>query len=236
LINKRKVKARTLTIPMEITDPALVRAYAHPLRRQILGLLDDRTASPREIATELGAPLSNTAYHVRQLAALGLVELVSRTASRGAIEHHYTARVRPVTTDEAWAQLPEIVKRAVIDGWLQQTITHVMAAAEEGGFNRASTHHTRTAGPLDSKGWATVASELERALKRVEDAMEESRARLAKDPKAEALDATIVLMHFEGPSAEAVAQTRMGQRPQHHDRAPNPSELELDESVPPAMR
>src|SRR5256714_7732515 len=145
--------AGAVTAPIDITDPKLVRAYAHPLRRQILGLLDNRTASPSEIAEELGTPLSNTSYHVRQLLALGLVELVRRTARRGAIEHHYTARVRPITTDEAWAQLPEIVKRAVIDGWLQQTISHLLAAAEEGGFNREDTHHTRSAGPLDEKGW-----------------------------------------------------------------------------------
>lgn len=218
-----------MTIPMEITDPTLVRAYAHPLRRQILGLLDDRTASPSEIATELGSPLSNTSYHVRQLHALGLVELVSRTASRGAIEHHYTARVRPVTTDKAWAELPEIVKRAVMDGWLQQTITHVMAAAEAGGFSRASTHHTRTAGAVDETGWKVIASMLEKTLKRVEEVVEESRARLAENPDSEAIDATVVLMHFEGPSAGAVAQRRVTDR---HPAAAKAEELQLDDKAP----
>jgi DNA-binding transcriptional ArsR family regulator len=235
MINKTKVEESVLTIPMEITDPALVRAYAHPLRRQILGLLDNRTASPREIATELGAPLSNTAYHVRQLAALGLVELVSRTASRGAIEHHYTARVRPVTTDEAWAQLPEIVKRSVVDGWLQQTLTHVMAAAEEGGFNRPATHHTRTAGALDEKGWAVVASELERALRRVETAVDESRARLEKDPSAKSVEATVVLMHFEAPSVDAVA-TQRKRKTEPHEAAGDAGDLDLDDTVPRVVR
>ena len=94
-----------MTVPIEITDPRLARAYAHPLRIQILALLDNRIASPREIAEELGSPLSNTAYHVRQLVGLGLVELVRRTARRGAIEHHYTARVRPTITDEGWEKL-----------------------------------------------------------------------------------------------------------------------------------
>ena len=69
-----------MTIPLDITDARIVRAYAHPLRIHILGLLDNRVASPREIAAELGTPLSNTAYHVRQLVALGLVELVGRRA------------------------------------------------------------------------------------------------------------------------------------------------------------
>ena len=71
-----------LTVPIDITDAKLAKAYAHPLRIQILGLLDNRIASPREIAAELGTPLSNTSYHVRQLVSLGFVELVGRRASR----------------------------------------------------------------------------------------------------------------------------------------------------------
>ena len=188
-----------MTIAIDITDPKLVRAYAHPLRIQILGLLDNRVASPREIAAELGTPLSNTSYHVRQLASLGLVELVKRTARRGAIEHHYTAKVRPTITDEGWAQLSDIMKRAVVDGWLQQAIAHVVAAAEEGGFHRDDAHHSRTAGRLDEKGWKTISRELARTLKRVEQAVEESEARLAQKPHVESLDATVVLMQFVGP-------------------------------------
>jgi DNA-binding transcriptional ArsR family regulator len=214
-----------LTVPIDISDPTLVRAYAHPLRRQILGLLDNRIASPSEIAAELGTPLSNTSYHVRQLLALGLVELVSRTARRGAIEHHYTAKVRPTTTDEAWDQLPDIVKRAVIDGWLQQIIKHLLAAAVDGGFDRNGTHHTRTVGPLDEKGWKTISRELSRTLKRVDEAIEESRERIDADPETPAVDATVVLMQFEGPAP----QNSTG-RPRRRKKAEDLTELELDEA------
>jgi DNA-binding transcriptional ArsR family regulator len=127
-----------VTLLIDITDPRLVKAYAHPLRIHILGLLDNRVASPSEIAQELGTPLSNTSYHVRQLASLGLVELVDRATRRGAIEHYYTASFRPKITDEGWAALPSIVKRAVIGGGLQQAIAHIVAAAESGGWDRAA--------------------------------------------------------------------------------------------------
>ncbi|MBV9212474.1 MAG: hypothetical protein JOZ25_02385, partial [Actinobacteria bacterium] len=39
-----------LTVPVDITDPRIAKAYAHPLRIHILGMLDDRVASPSEIA------------------------------------------------------------------------------------------------------------------------------------------------------------------------------------------
>ena len=65
------------------------KALAHPLRARILDSLEHGTRSPRELADELGEPLANVSYHVRQLATFGLIELVATTPRRGAIEHHY---------------------------------------------------------------------------------------------------------------------------------------------------
>lgn len=217
-----------MTIPLDITDPKLVRAYAHPLRIRILGLLDNRTASPSEIATELGTPLSNTSYHVRQLVALGLVELVGRTARRGAIEHHYTARVRPTITDAGWAKLPDIVKRAVVEGWLQQTIAHVVNAAQAGGFHRDDAHHSRTAGRVDDEGWSELSRELALMLERAERIVEESEARLDRDPGKRAVDVTTVLMQFERPEEQPISSPA---KPGARTRSRGP-ELQLDDAPP----
>src|SRR3954465_80381 len=59
----------------DIGDPRLVKALAHPLRVQILSVLEERTASPSDLAEELGAPLGNVSYHVRTLTDLGLLKL-----------------------------------------------------------------------------------------------------------------------------------------------------------------
>jgi DNA-binding transcriptional ArsR family regulator len=69
----------TVTLTDDITDPRLAKALAHPLRLEILRHLGDRTASPSEIAAEIGAPLTNVSYHVRKLRALGLIKLVRKT-------------------------------------------------------------------------------------------------------------------------------------------------------------
>ena len=36
-----------MTVPVDITDPRIAKAYAHPLRIHILGMLDDRVANNR---------------------------------------------------------------------------------------------------------------------------------------------------------------------------------------------
>jgi DNA-binding transcriptional ArsR family regulator len=204
-----------LTIPIDITDARLVKAYAHPLRIEILSLLDNRVASPKQIATELDTPLPNTAYHVRQLAQLGLVELVRRTVRGGAVEHHYTTKVRPTIPDEVWATLPDIVKRAAVGGALQQALSEMIRAVDEGGFSRDDAHLTRTPARLDAKGWRALARELHRSLKRIDAIVTETEARLDKDPEAETVEAMTVMALFERPSVDddgAVTQPGAGTR------------------------
>jgi DNA-binding transcriptional ArsR family regulator len=188
-----------LTIPIDITDARLVKAYAHPLRIEILRLLDNRVASPKELAEELGAPLPNTAYHVRQLATLGLVELVRRTVRGGAVEHHYTTRVRPTIPEELWATLPEVVKRAATGDAVEQTLAEMASAVNQDGFGRDDAHLTRTAARLDARGWDAMAKELRRALDRIGKVVADAEERLAKDPDAEAVEAMAVMALFERP-------------------------------------
>jgi DNA-binding transcriptional ArsR family regulator len=70
----------------------LARATAHPLRisiLEILGLDGGRTMSPSELSLELQIPLSNTNYHVTELAKADLIALVRQRQVRGATEHFY---------------------------------------------------------------------------------------------------------------------------------------------------
>lgn len=180
---------------VDISDPKLAKAYSHPLRIHILELLDGRVASPRELADELGAPLSNTSYHVRQLVSLGLVELVGRTARRGAIEHHYTSKGKPTFSDDGWGALPSIIKRTILLDAIKKAIAEMARAAEEGGFERPDIHYTRTVAKLDRQAWTDVSRQLRETLERIEQIVEESAER--DDEEAE--PSTIILMHFAGP-------------------------------------
>ena len=198
-----------MTVPVDITDARLIKAFAHPLRIQILSLLDNRVASPKEIAEELDTPLPNTAYHVRQLASLGLVKLVRRTARGGAIEHHYTAKIRPIIPDEVWAELPEIVRRSFTTGGLQQALPLLLKAADSGGFLDEHSHFSRTPARLDRKGWTAISRELLKTMERIQKLAAESEARLAKDPSNDdGLTANVMMAFFEEPSRKVVEERR----------------------------
>lgn len=205
---RSKVPRALVTVPVDITDARLIKAYAHPLRLQILSLLDNRVASPKQIAEELDTPLPNTAYHVRQLASLGLVELVRRTARGGAIEHHYTAKIRPTIPDHVWADLPEIVKHAFTSGALRQAIPRLLEAADAGGFLDERSHFSRTPARIDAKGWKAISAELLKTLTRVERIIDESEARLAKDSGHDGITANLVIAFFEEAERKVVEDRR----------------------------
>jgi DNA-binding transcriptional ArsR family regulator len=200
-----------------IDDPRYVKALSHPLRVRILALLQERTASPRELAEWLGATLGTVSYHVRALHDFGLIELVRTTQVRGAIAHHYRALERPRISDEAWGAAAPIVKQAAIGAVLQTVDEYARASAAAGGFDRTDAHLTRTNLRLDAKGWAQAAKASERLLAELGEIEEQAAARLEEDPHAEdAFDAALVLMLFE--SVKLTQPEADGARPKRRSR------------------
>jgi DNA-binding transcriptional ArsR family regulator len=195
----------------DITDPSLAKALAHPLRTRILAALEGRTASPSELAGELDAPLGVVSYHVRRLVTLGFLKLVKREPRRGAVEHYYTATSRPRITNDAWGQLPAIVKHASIKAAVDQIGAYVAAGAAEGGFDSSDAHITRSPITVDEQGWHALARELDNLLERIAKIEVASRKRLARANHAGEQEATVVLMLFNSPT-EVPEETA----PSHH--------------------
>jgi DNA-binding transcriptional ArsR family regulator len=180
-----------------LNDPSLVRALAHPLRARLLGILQERRASPRELAEELDAPLGNVSYHVRILASLKLIKLVKKTPRRGAIEHHYEAVSGAEISDRAWGETPGIVKQAMVTSALQEVGRSVNEAAALGGFERTDAHLTRTRLTLDERGWRELGGALKRLLDRAERIQEQSSERLKRSNHQGELHGSLVMMLFE---------------------------------------
>lgn len=60
---------------IELTDPAALRAIAHPVRLGLVGLLRrEGPLTASEAGRRLGESSGSTSYHLRQLARFGLVE------------------------------------------------------------------------------------------------------------------------------------------------------------------
>jgi len=187
----------------EIDDARLVKGLAHPLRIAILRALEDRTASPSEIAEEIEAPLGNVSYHVRFLARLGLVELAGTRPRRGAVEHYYRAVARMQVSQEAWERVPLPVRDAVLSSALDDVARSVAAAAAAGGFSHQQAQATRVQVTLDHRGMSELAEAVQELHRRAVELGRESEERIARreagEPAANGhapVDAGLVLMLY----------------------------------------
>jgi DNA-binding transcriptional ArsR family regulator len=181
-----------------IEDPRYVKAMSHPLRVRILAMLDERKASPNQLAGWLGASLGTVAYHVRTLEQLGLIELVDETRVRGAVEHHYRARQRPNVTAEGWAQAPPIAKQAAVGSSLDVIAEYARVSAAAGGFDRRDAHLARVLYKLDGRGFTQLSKAISKLLEQADKIEASAAERIAKDPHAEHIvEAGLGVLLFE---------------------------------------
>jgi DNA-binding transcriptional ArsR family regulator len=155
-------------------DEALLRAISHPLRHRLLGMLDGRIASPNQLARELGLPLGRVSYHIRLLSDLGAIELVRTEPRRGALEHFYRAVTSVWFSEGDWAKLPRSARRGVLGQNLQQIFTDVTAAADNGGFDNASSLVLRAPLRLDEAGMQEISGLLRSAIERARELSREA--------------------------------------------------------------
>ena len=185
---------------LDLVDPRIAKALSHPMRARILGILDERVASPNEIADTIGERLPNVSYHVRALLDLGCIELVDTAQRRGAIEHYYRAIVRPFFSDRDWKRLPRSGRQAISDAALKIVWEDVSTALKEGTFERRSDRHlSHNDVTLDEQGWKEVAKLLNGMITEVQRIESASSARLKKSGD-EGIAATVVAMQFEMPA------------------------------------
>jgi DNA-binding transcriptional ArsR family regulator len=181
----------------DITDPKVAKALAHPLRTRVLAALEDRTASPSQLAIELDVSLGVLSYHVRRLTSLGFLRLVKRVPRRGAVEHYYTATARPRVTDKAWEATPSIVKQSMLGASLDQLGAMVTEAAATGGFDAPESRISRVRVTVDEQGWRELSKELAESEKRIEAIERESQRRLDGATNDGSRVATAVAMLFQ---------------------------------------
>ncbi len=85
---------------IELTDARALRAYAHPIRMKLVGLLRRKGELTATQAAELlGESTGTTSFHLRQLAKYGLVE----EAGGG------TGRQKPWRATALFTQIPDFV-------------------------------------------------------------------------------------------------------------------------------
>lgn len=200
-----KTNSKTKTKIRDIVDQQLVKALAHPLRAQILAILNERVASPNELSQELGEGLSQVSYHVKVLRDYECIELVKTEPRRGAVEHYYRGMKRSFLNDVNWEGLSPSAKEGISVAGVRMIMSEAIGALGAGTFDaRDDSHLSCTPVIVDEQGWGELSSVLAKALEQVLEIQAKSAGRLAESRK-NGIPATIAMLGFESPSAEKKA-------------------------------
>jgi predicted ArsR family transcriptional regulator len=158
-----------MTDRVELTDPRSLRAYAHPIRMALLGLL--RREGPKtatDAATTIGESVASCSFHLRQLAKYGLVEEVEGVRGRSkpwrATAHDTSWRSD--SEDPEMAAAATVLERQFLDHYFRQARAWLDRRGEESGA-------WRRAGQSSDFLVHLTAAEARRVSERVEAIVEE---------------------------------------------------------------
>jgi hypothetical protein len=183
-------------------EQIVAKAFAHPLRVQILIILNERVASPNLLAQELDQSLNLVAYHVRVLEKYDCIELVDTKQRRGATEHFYRATRRQFLSDAEWSRMPDVLRPAVSGAILQSIFGDIEEAVKSGTMDELDdVHVSRTPMIVDKQGWEDTAKLLEETLNGLLEIQTQSSERLTKSEEKGILS-KVELLHFKSPTSE----------------------------------
>jgi DNA-binding transcriptional ArsR family regulator len=180
-------------------EQIVAKAFAHPLRVQILIILNEKVASPNMLAQQLDESLNLVAYHVRVLEKYDCIELVDTKQRRGATEHFYRATRRQLLTDDQWAQMPASLRPGMATAVLKSIFEDIEAASRAGTLEEVDDIHiTRLPMVLDKMGWDEVSNLLKSTYEQLTEIQTTASERLAGN-KEEGSLAKVHLLHFKSP-------------------------------------
>lgn len=187
-------------------EQIVAKAFAHPLRVQILIILNERVASPNLLAQELDQSLNLVAYHVRVLEKYDCIELVDTKQRRGATEHFYRATRRQFLTDAEWARMPESLRPGLSGAMLKSVFEDLDEAMKTGTLDEiADRHLSRTPMVVDQQGWSDVAGLLSETLDRLLEIQAEASERIAGGGE-KGIVSRVHMMHFKSPDPDGEAE------------------------------
>jgi hypothetical protein len=183
----------------EGVEQIVAKAFAHPLRVQILIILNERVASPNLLSQQLEQSLNLVAYHVRVLEKYDCIELVDTKQRRGATEHFYRATRRQFLSDSELARLPESLRPGLAGAMLKSVFDDIEEASKSGSLDEVDDLHlSRTPMVVDKQGWSDVSDLLASTLNRILEIQAESSERIAAGDERGILS-KVHLLHFKSP-------------------------------------
>lgn len=161
-------------------DQNLIRALAHPLRREILEVLNEQEASPNIVSGLLDEKLYTVSYHTRVLNECGVITLTRTEPRRGATENFYRALPESSIGHKMLKAVPASLRGSVTLASFKAFVGKLVSALQAGTIDdQDDTALSSMNLAFDSEGRADAADVIQDTLARLKAIDEQSRKRVA---------------------------------------------------------
>lgn len=198
----KKANSKSKAAGKASSEPLLnhrhMHALAHEDRVRIFAVFCERTASPIEIANEIGVSVNHVSYHVKVLLECRLIVLKDEVQVRGAMEHFYRAVTPTLIPPGSWENLPPAVRKCISIHILEEFFNDASAAMQAGIFDDPPGELSWTPLILDAKGLERFGELVREFLESVLGLQADASQRLSdgKGKTSEARAATVFLASF----------------------------------------
>lgn len=177
----------------------LLKALAHPVRLELLGILSYKNMSATDFAEHRDEPISNFGYHFKVLREMGFIEVAYTRPGRGSDEYIYRRIRQVVFSDRDWLIMPDEVRQIVASTTLRDLIGRMTEAFQAGTMTaRANTHISWRPLVLDERGWRELTEILWITFKAV-TRLEMRAGERMRESGEKGIEATVALAGFESP-------------------------------------
>jgi hypothetical protein len=185
----------------------LAKIFTHPLRAQLLALLNEQPGSPHDLKLRLAArgdeqSLNLIAYHVQVLHRCRAVEVVDSESAGGATRHIYAANRKMLIDGDDWLDLPDDAQIGICANAIGEAVERAQAALEAGTMAEDDPVIVNLRLDLDDDGWEQIRERVTLAWDEVEQVQSGAIDR-TPDP-ARRFPVTVSLLAYKSPAAAAM--------------------------------
>jgi len=180
----------------------LAKVFSHPLRAQLLALLNEQPGSPLDLMERLTAlgevhSLNLIAYHVRVLQRYEAIQLVDTETVRGATKHIYAANRKMLIDGDDWLELPDEAQIGICANAIGEAVERAQAALEQGTMPKDDPVIVNLRLDVDEDAWELIRERMTIAWDEVEKVQPGAIDR-TPDPQMR-FPVTVTLLAYKSP-------------------------------------
>jgi hypothetical protein len=180
----------------------LAKVFSHPLRAQLLALLNEQPGSPHDLVERLAVvgevhSLNLIAYHVRVLQRYEAIQLVDTETVRGATKHIYAANRKMLIDGDDWLDLPDEAQIGICANAIGEAVERAQAALEQGTMPKDDPVIVNLRLDVDDEAWELIRERMTIAWDEVEKVQPGASDR-TPDPQKR-FPVTVTLLAYKSP-------------------------------------